>query len=108
AGRGGIMQAAVPLDWQLSLSYFVVAHFHYVIVGGILFALFAAVYYWYPKVTGRMLSERLGKCHLWLLWLGFPLTFAVIPVPGILGRPRRIYTYEPRPGWEILNLIVTI
>ena len=108
AGLTGIIQSSVPVDWQLSLSYFVVAHFHYVIVGGILFALFAAFYYWYPKVTGRMLSERLGKWHFWLLVIGFHLTFDVMHIPGILGMPRRIYTYEPRPGWETLNLIVTI
>jgi cytochrome c oxidase subunit I len=108
AGLTGIMLASSPFDWQLSLSYFVVAHFHYVIVGGILFALFAAFYYWYPKFTGRMLSERLGKWHFWLFVIGFHLTFDVMHIPGVLGMPRRIYTYEPRPGWEILNLIVTI
>jgi cytochrome c oxidase subunit 1 len=108
AGLTGIIQACAPVDWQLSLSYFVVAHFHYVIVGGILFAIFAAFYFWYPKFTGRMLSERLGKWNFWLLFLGFHMTFDVMHVPGILGMPRRIYTYEPRPGWETLNLIVTI
>src|SRR5262245_6067446 len=108
AGLTGIIQAAVPFDWQLSLSYFVVAHFHYVIVGGILFAIFAAFYYWYPKVTGRMLSERLGKLHFWLFVLGFHLTFDVMHVPGLLGMPRRIYTYEPGRGWDTLNLLVSI
>jgi len=108
AGLTGIIQAAVPFDWQLSLSYFVVAHFHYVIVGGILFALFAAFYYWYPKVTGRMLSERLGKLHFWLFVIGFHLCFDVMHIPGLLGMPRRIYTYEPGRGWDTLNLIVTI
>jgi cytochrome c oxidase subunit 1 len=108
AGLTGIIQSSVPVDWQLSLSYFVVAHFHYVIVGGILFALFAAFYYWYPKVIGRMLSERLGKWHFWLFVIGFHLTFDVMHIPGILGMPRRIYTYEPRPGWETLNLLITI
>jgi cytochrome c oxidase subunit I len=108
AGLTGIIQSSAPVDWQLSLSYFVVAHFHYVIVGGILFALFAAFYYWYPKVTGRMLSERLGKWHFWLFTIGFHLTFDVMHIPGILGMPRRIYTYEPDRGWGTLNLIVTI
>jgi len=108
AGLTGIMLASAPFDWQLSLSYFVVAHFHYVIVGGILFAVFAAFYYWYPKMTGRMLNEPLGKLHFWLFFLGFHLTFDVMHFAGILGMPRRIYTYEPRPGWETLNLIVTI
>jgi cytochrome c oxidase subunit I len=108
AGLTGIMQACAPFDWQLSLSYFVVAHFHYVIVGGILFALFGAFYYWYPKITGRMLSERLGKLHFWLFVIGFHMTFDVMHIPGILGMPRRIYTYEPGRGWDALNLIITI
>jgi cytochrome c oxidase subunit 1 len=108
AGLTGIMLASSPFDWQLSNSYFVVAHFHYVIVGGILFALFAAFYYWYPKITGRMLSESLGKLHFWLFVIGFHLTFDVMHVPGILGMPRRIYTYEPGRGWDTLNLIVSV
>jgi cytochrome c oxidase subunit 1 len=108
AGLTGIMLASAPFDWQLSLSYFVVAHFHYVIVGGILLAVFAAFYYWYPKMTGRMLNEPLGKLHFWLFFIGFHATFDVMHFAGILGMPRRIYTYEPRPGWETLNLIVTI
>jgi cytochrome c oxidase subunit 1 len=108
AGLTGIMLASAPFDWQLTLSYFVVAHFHYVIVGGILFALFGAFYYWYPKITGRMLSETLGKLHFWLFVIGFHLTFDVMHIPGILGMPRRIYTYEPQRGWDTLNLIVTI
>jgi cytochrome c oxidase subunit I len=108
AGLTGIIQSSAPVDWQLSLSYFVVAHFHYVIVGGILFALFAAFYYWYPKMTGRMLSERLGKWHFWLFLIGFHLTFDVMHIPGVLGMPRRIYTYEPGRGWDTLNLIISI
>jgi cytochrome c oxidase subunit I len=108
AGLTGIMLASAPFDWQLSLSYFVVAHFHYVIVGGILFALFGAFYYWYPKMTGRMLSEKLGKLHFWLFVIGFHMTFDVMHIPGILGMPRRIYTYEPQRGWDTLNLIVTL
>ena len=108
AGLTGIMLASSPFDWQLGNSYFVVAHFHYVIVGGILFAFFAAFHYWYPKFTGRMLSERLGKLHFWLFLIGFHLTFDVMHIPGILGMPRRIYTYEPARGWDTLNLIVTI
>src|SRR5881296_433612 len=108
AGLTGIMLASAPFDWQLGLSYFVVAHFHYVIVGGILFALFAAFYYWYPKVTGRLMSERLGKLHFWLFLLGFHMTFDVMHIPGLLGMPRRIYTYEPGRGWDTLNLIISI
>jgi cytochrome c oxidase subunit I len=108
AGLTGIMLAAAPFDWQLNDSYFVVAHFHYVIVGGILFALFGAFYYWYPKMTGRMLDEGLGKWHFWLFVIGFHLTFDFMHIPGLLGMPRRIYTYEPGRGWEIWNMIVTI
>jgi cytochrome c oxidase subunit 1 len=108
AGLTGIMLAVSPFDWQLSGSYFVVAHFHYVIVGGILFSLFAAFYCWYPKITGRMLNEFLGKLHFWLFLIGFHMTFDVMHIPGILGMPRRIYTYEPGRGWDTLNLIVTI
>jgi len=91
--------SALPFDWQLGNSYFVVAHFHYVIVGGILFALFAAFYYWYPKVTGRMMSELLGKWHFWLFVIGFHLTFDFMHIPGLLGMPRRVYTYEASRGW---------
>ena len=108
AGLTGIMLGVAPFDWQLGNSYFVVAHFHYVIVGGILFALFAAFYYWYPKMTGRMLDETLGKWHFWLFVLGFHLTFDLMHIPGILGMPRRIYTYEPGRGWDTWNMLVTI
>ena len=108
AGLTGIMLAAAPFDWQLSNSYFVVAHFHYVIVGGILFALFGAFYYWFPKMTGRMLSETLGKWHFWLFLIGFHLTFDFMHIPGLLGMPRRIYTYEPGRGWETWNQIVSV
>ena len=85
AGLTGIMLGAAPFDWQLSGSYFVVAHFHYVIVGGILFALFGAFYYWYPKITGRMMSESLGKLHFWLFVIGFHLTFDLMHIPGHPG-----------------------
>jgi len=108
AGLTGIMLAAAPFDWQLGNSYFVVAHFHYVILGGIVFAVFAGSYYWYPKVIGRMLDESLGKWHFWLFLIGFHLTFDFMHIPGLLGMPRRIYTYEPGRGWDIWNLIVSI
>jgi cytochrome c oxidase subunit I len=108
AGLTGIMLAAAPFNWQLNNSYFVVAHFHYVIVGGILFAIFAAFYYWFPKMSGRLYNEALGQLHFWLLIIGFHLTFDFMHIPGILGMPRRIYTYEPGRGWEIWNVIVTI
>jgi cytochrome c oxidase subunit 1 len=108
AGLTGIMLSVAPFDWQLGNSYFVVAHFHYVIVGGILFAAFAAFYYWYPKMSGRMYSEKFAKLHFWLFLIGFHLTFDFMHIPGILGMPRRIYTYEPGRGWDTWNLIVTV
>jgi cytochrome c oxidase subunit 1 len=108
SGLTGVTLAVAPLDWQLSNSYYVVAHFHYVIVGGILFCIFAAFYYWFPKFSGEMYNEALGKLHFWLFVIGFHLTFDFMHVPGILGMPRRIYTYEPGRGWDMWNLIVTI
>jgi cytochrome c oxidase subunit 1 len=108
AGLTGIMLSAAPLDWQLGNSYFVVAHFHYVIVGGILFTVFGAFYYWFPKMSGKMLNEALGKLHFWLFVIGFHLTFDFMHIPGVLGMPRRIYTYEPGRGWDSWNLIVTL
>ena len=108
AGLTGIMLSSAPFDWQLGNSYFVVAHFHYVIVGGILFALFGAFYYWFPKMTGKMYHEGLGKLHFVLFAIGFHLTFDFMHIPGLLGMPRRIYTYEPGRGWDVWNLIATI
>src|SRR5580765_3318760 len=108
AGLTGVMLAVAPFDWQLSDSYFVVAHFHYVLIGGLLFTIFAAIYYWFPKVTGRMMSETTGKWHFWLFLIGFNLTFGPQHIAGILGMPRRIYTYDAGRGWELWNLISTI
>jgi len=108
AGLTGVMLAAAPFDWQLNNSYFVIAHFHYVIVGAIIFMIFAAIYYWFPKATGRMLNERLGKWHFYLFVIGFHLTFDTMHVPGILGMPRRIYTYEADRGWGTLNFICSV
>ncbi len=108
SGLTGIMLAVAPFNWQLHNSYFVVAHFHYVIVGGILFALFAAFYYWFPKITGRMMSEKLGKWHFWLFVLGFQMTFDFMHIVGLLGMPREIYTYEPGHHWAVWNLIMTM
>jgi len=108
AGLTGIMLSAAPFDWQLGNSYFVIAHFHYVLVGAILFAIFGAFYYWYPKAMGRMMSERLAKWHFWLMVIGFHLTFDFMHVPGLLGMPRRIYTYEADRGWESWNIIVGV
>jgi cytochrome c oxidase subunit I len=108
AGLTGIMLSVAPFNWQLHNSYFVVAHFHYVIFGAIVFSFFAGFYYWYPKVTGRMLDERLGKIHFWLIFLGFHLTFDLMHFPGILGMPRQIYTYEADRGWGGWNMAVSI
>jgi cytochrome c oxidase subunit 1 len=107
AGLTGIMLAATPLDWQLSDSYFVVAHFHYVLIGGLLMTIFAAIYYWFPKMTGRMLSETLGRWHFWLFVVGFQLTFTTMHVQGLLGMPRRVYTYPADRGWETWNLVTS-
>lgn len=104
-GLTGIMFATVPVDWQLTDTYFVVAHFHYVLVGGIVFALFAATYYWFPKMTGRMLDERWGKVQFWLWVIGFNGTFGVQHFLGLMGMPRRVYTYSDNPGWALLNAI---
>src|SRR6266566_4852719 len=108
AGLTGIMLAAAPFNWQLTDSYFVVAHFHYTLLGGMLFTLFGGFYYWFPKATGRMLSETLGKWHFWLLVIGFHMTFDTLHFAGILGMPRRIYTYPVGRGWESLNLWASI
>ncbi|HIF98443.1 MAG TPA: cytochrome c oxidase subunit I [Myxococcales bacterium] len=105
AGLTGILLSGAPLNWQLSDSYFVVAHFHYVLIGGLVFTIFAACYYWFPKMTGRMLSEKIGRWHFWLFFIGFHLTFTTMHVQGILGMPRRIYTYPVERGWEIWNAI---
>jgi cytochrome c oxidase subunit 1 len=107
-GLTGIMLASVPIDWQVTDSYFVVAHFHYVIFGGTMFSFMAAFYYWVPKMSGRMLSERLGKWHFWTMFVGFNLTFFPMHISGILGMPRRIYTYQPGSGWTIWNQLSTI
>jgi cytochrome c oxidase subunit 1 len=107
AGLTGVMLGTAPFDWQLSDSYFVVAHFHFVLVGSLVFTIFAAIYYWFPKVTGRMLSERLGKWHFWLFVVGFNLTFLPQHISGVLGMPRRIYTYEAGRGLELWNALST-
>jgi cytochrome c oxidase subunit 1 len=108
-GLSGIWLAAVPVDWQMTDSYFVVGHFHYVLFGGTLFGVFAAIYYWFPKVTGRMLGERLGKWHFWLLFVGFNLTFGPMHLSGMMGMPRRIAYYQPQPGlgWDALPDVLT-
>ncbi len=108
AGLTGIMLSVSPWDWQLHNSYFVIAHFHYVLVGAVVFCIFAAIYYWYPKATGRLMSETLGKWHFWLFLIGFHVTFDTMHFLGLLGMPRSIYTYQPDRGWNLLNLVVSI
>jgi cytochrome c oxidase subunit 1 len=108
AGLTGIILATAPFDWQLTDTYFVVAHFHYVLVGSILFMIFAAIYYWFPKATGRLLNERLGHWHFWLFLIGFHLTFDTLHFAGLRGMPRRIYTYEPGRGLEGINLLASL
>jgi cytochrome c oxidase subunit I len=107
-GLSGVTFAAAPIDWQVTDTYYVVAHFHYVLFGGTLFAVFAATYYWFPKMTGRLLSERWGRIHFWLTVVGFNLTFFVQHLLGLKGMPRRVFTYPDLPGWAALNLISTI
>lgn len=107
-GLSGVAFAAFPIDWQVTDTYVVVAHMHYVLFGGTMFAVFAGMYYWFPKVTGRMLSERLGAWHFWLTIIGFNMAFFVQHFLGILGMPRRVFTYPNLPNWGLLNLISTI
>jgi cytochrome c oxidase subunit 1 len=107
-GFTGVMIASVPFDQQVHDSYFIVAHFHYVLIGGAVFPLFGAFYYWFPKVTGRMLSETLGRWNFWLFFIGMNLTFFPMHQLGLDGMPRRVYTYLPETGWGDLNLLATI
>jgi cytochrome c oxidase subunit 1 len=107
-GLSGIFLAAFPVDWQVNDSYYVVAHFHYVLFGGSAFGFFGGLYYWWPKMFGRMLDERLGKLHFWLLFIGFNLTFLPQHMLGLLGMPRRVYTYHHGGLWEAYNLTSTI
>jgi cytochrome c oxidase subunit 1 len=106
-GLTGVMVASVPFDTQVHDTYFVVAHFHYVLIGGAAFPLLGAIYYWFPKMTGRMMSESLGKWAFWLIFVGFNLTFFPMHILGLQGMPRRIYTYQPDLPWHGLNLFVS-
>jgi cytochrome c oxidase subunit 1 len=107
AGLTGIMLATAPFDWQLHHTYFVVGHFHFTLIGGLVFGLFAGIYYWFPKATGKMFSETLGRLHFWIFLAGFNITFIPMHFAGFLGMPRRVYTYLPGHGLETWNLIST-
>jgi len=107
-GITGVMVAAVPFDHQAHDSYFVVAHLHYVLIGGVVFPLLAGLHYWWPKITGRMPSERLGAWSFWLTFGGFNLTFFLMHLTGLLGMPRRVYTYPAGLGWDWLNMLSTV
>ncbi|HWH18470.1 MAG TPA: cytochrome c oxidase subunit I [Allosphingosinicella sp.] len=107
-GLTGVMIASVPLDLQLHDTYFIVAHFHYVLIGGAVFPLLGALTYWFPKITGRMMSEVIGKVNFWMIFLGFQIAFFPMHISGIMGMPRRVYTYPAGLGWETTNLISTV
>jgi cytochrome c oxidase subunit 1/cytochrome c oxidase subunit I+III len=107
-GVSGFMTASAPVDWQLTDTYFVVAHIHYVLIGINVFPVCGAIHHWFPKFTGRQLDERLGKLSFWTLFIGFNLGFFPMHISGLLGMPRRIYTYPAHMGWDGLNLVTTI
>jgi cytochrome c oxidase subunit I len=107
-GITGVTFAAFPIDWQVEDTYYVVAHMHYVLFGGTAFAVLAGIYYWFPKMSGRMLSERWGIWHFILTFIGFNMTFLIQHVLGLVGMPRRVFTYPDLPGWGLMNLISTI
>ncbi|MEM7435501.1 MAG: cytochrome c oxidase subunit I [Myxococcota bacterium] len=107
-GLSGVTLASAPIDWQVTDSYYVVAHFHFVLFGGFVFGMAAGLYYWFPKITGRMLSERLGKWQFWLMLIGFNLTFLGMHFLGFMGMPRRVFTYPDLPGYEALNMASTV
>jgi len=107
-GVTGISHAIAALDWQTKNSYYLVAHFHFVFVGLIVFAILGAIHYWFPKMSGRMLSERIGKWTFWLMTIGFNLTFIIQHFLGLAGMPRRVYTYPVLPGWAWMNMASTV
>jgi cytochrome c oxidase subunit 1 len=107
-GLSGVQLATVPVDWQVTDTYFVVAHLHYVLFAGAILALWAGTYYWFPKITGRLMNERLGVIHFWLIMIGMTLTFFPMHILGLLGMPRRVYTYAAGQGWDTLNLLETV
>jgi cytochrome c oxidase subunit 1 len=107
-GLSGVMVASVPLDQQVHDSFFVVAHLHYVLIGGAVFPLLGAMHYWFPKITGRQLDERLGRISFAVLFVGFNLTFFPMHTLGLHGMPRRVYTYAAATGWQPLNVVATV
>jgi cytochrome c oxidase subunit I+III len=107
-GLTGVMLAAVPFNLQAHDTFFVVAHLHYVLIGGSVFPLFGAFYYWFPKWTGRLLGERLGQLNFWLMFVGFNLTFFPLHILGMRGMPRRVYTYPAEMGWDRLNMLASV
>jgi len=107
-GLSGATHTIVPHDYEQHDTYYIVAHFHYVLFGGAIFGLFAGVYYWFPKITGKLLGEKLGKLHFWLTFIGFNLTFGPMHIIGLQGQPRRIYQYPKGMGWDLWNLVATI
>jgi cytochrome c oxidase subunit 1 len=107
-GLSGVTHAIVPHDYQQTDTYYIVAHFHYVLFGGAIFGLFGGAYYWFPKVKAKMLSEGLGKLHFWLMFIGFNLTFGPMHILGLQGQPRRTYIYDTGMGWDAWNLVSTI
>jgi cytochrome c oxidase subunit I len=107
-GVSGFMTASVPVDWQLTDTYFIVAHLHYVLIGINVFPVIGAMYFWFPKMTGRFMDERLGRWNFWTMFIGFNLAFLPMHVTGLLGMPRRVYTYGPGMGWDTLNLVTSV
>ena len=107
-GITGVQLAIFPVDWQLHDSYFVVAHFHYTLFGGAVFGIMAGLYYWFPKMSGRMLGEGLGKLSFWLMFIGFNLTFLIQHSAGLSGMPRRVYQYPDQGDLELYNIISTV
>ncbi len=107
-GLSGVSHASTPSDFQQQDTYYIVAHIHYVLFGGAIFGLFSGIYYWFPKVTGRMLNETLGKWHFWLMFIGMNLTFGPMHWLGLNGMPRRIYTYPSGMGWDFWNMVATL
>jgi cytochrome c oxidase subunit 1 len=107
-GLSGVLHSVVPADTQQTDTYFVVAHFHYVLFGGLMFGIFSGIYFWWPKISGRMLDEKLGKWNFWTMLVGFNLTFFPMHILGLTGMPRRTYRYPPGMGWDLMNQLETI